>query len=397
MNAPITRAVLVLCLLGGLLFLLSFVPVSFEQHAERIIRACAKSEYRPACYDREIPKLMDQGLSMEETFEVTRLVQERTEGYFYCHILGHKIAEKETAKDPSQWTQVIARCPSDVCSNGCLHGAAQERFRIDTPTPEQVEAVIPDLRGLCEPENGFSFTRLERASCYHALGHLSMFLAGGDVEAATGICDAVAGRPGIDHEVTCYEGTFMQIFQPLEPEDIALVRDLPVATKEEARAYCDSFTGDKRAACHRESRPLYGTLAQPNELEEFCSLVPGEIAKRDCYLAMFYVLAPYFEYNIDDLTRLCAGVPTERTAQCFANSAGRFVESDYRLADEAVALCHAAEEYGVGDACYKELLYYSAFVFHEESVGFNALCSALPGEWGSRCRAGEGKELRYFE
>lgn len=372
-------------------------PKSLEQHADQIVEACARAPYIPTCYDEKIPALMDKGLSLEEVFSVTRMVQDKTSGYFYCHILGHKVAEKEVAKDPSQWTNVIARCPSDICSNGCLHGAAQERFRAESLTPEELVEVTPALMNLCEPTNGFSFTELERASCYHALGHLSMFLTGGDVDGALGICDQVAGRDGIDYETTCYEGTFMQIFQPLEPEDVALVRELPVGTQKEAEGFCDSFGGASMAACHRESRPLYGTLAQPDELEHFCALTPGENNIRDCYLAILFTLAPYFEYDIDKLTELCTGIPAEREAQCFANAASRFVESDYRLAEEAVALCAVAEAEGVGERCYHELLYYSTFVFHEGSVGFNALCNALPEPWQTRCFAGEGKELRMYQ
>ena len=355
---------------GALLFavvllLSAFIPVSLDQEADRLIARCAGVGYPPACYDEHVPKLMDRGLSMEAVFAVTRRIQEKTQSYFYCHVLGHKLSEKETAKDPTAWTEVIARCPSDICSNGCLHGAAQERFRTESLTPEQLTKVTPELMNLCEAGNGFSFTELERASCYHALGHLSMFLSGGDVDAATEICDVVAGRKGIEYETTCYEGTFMQIFQPLEPEDIVLVQDLPVKTKQDAQAFCDRFLGDRQAACHRESRPLYGTLTRPQDLEAFCSLVPGETYKRDCYLAMLFALTPYLNYDIEALTTLCTGVPEERTAQCFSNAAGRFVESDYRLAEEAVALCDRAATYGVGDACYTELLYYSTFVFHE--------------------------------
>lgn len=400
MTLSMKQTVFVLLLLIAAVALFGVVdllPKSLEQRADQIIRSCARAPYVPSCYDERIPALMDQGLSLEETFAVTRIVQDKTEGYFYCHILGHKVAEKEVAKDPSQWTSVIARCPSDVCSNGCLHGAAQERFRSESLTPEELAGVVPELLNLCEPANGFSFTELERASCYHALGHLSMFLAGGDVGGALGICNQVAGRDGIDYETTCYEGTFMQIFQPLEPEDIALVRELPVGTQKDAEGFCDGFSGAASAACHRESRPLYGTLDKPAELEHFCSLVPGETNKRDCYMAILFTLAPYFDYDIDKLTTLCTGVPKERTAQCFSNAASRFVESDYRLAEEAVALCGVAEAQGVGERCYHELLYYSTFVFHEGSTGFTALCSALPEPWQTRCFAGEGKELRMFE
>ncbi|MBX9765211.1 hypothetical protein K2X83_01060, partial [Patescibacteria group bacterium] len=105
---------------------------NLERLAEKVIATCSKESYPPTCYDEEIPRLMDTGLSMEEAFQVTTVIQNKVSDYFYCHVLGHNLSAKETAKDPSKWTEVVARCPVGMCSNGCLHGAAQERFRAES-------------------------------------------------------------------------------------------------------------------------------------------------------------------------------------------------------------------------------------------------------------------------
>lgn len=362
-----------------------------ETYALRIMETCKEAPYAPSCYDVEIPKLMDEGLSMEEAFRVTSLIQAKTNGYFYCHVLGHNLSAKETAKDPSSWTDVIGRCPPGMCSNGCLHGAAQERFRAEYLTPEQIEDVLPQLADICDMGGTRNYTGLEQASCYHSLGHLTMYLTNGKIDAATTICDRIANKDGRDYRQTCYEGSYMQIFQPLEPEDFGLVRAIAPTTTNEAETFCKRYEGERRAACHRESWPLYrSTLTEPESLTRFCALMPGEAHTVRCYNAMFYVLAAQLTFDESRIVPLCTGLSDPWRGQCFANSASRFIETDYRLIPSAVALCKTAEKEGVGNRCYDELLFYSTFNFHQGSPEFGALCKALPEPWHTKCMNGEG-------
>ncbi len=369
------------------------MPQSLKTQANRLITTCSRETYPPACYDREIPKLMDKGLSMEEAFEVARIIQEKTGDYYFCHVLGHNLSAKETAKDPSKWTDVIAQCPVGVCSNGCLHGAAQERYRDDVLSEEEIEAVLPELATTCTSGGSRDFTGLEEASCDHSLGHLAMYMTGADPIKATAICDVVAKK----YAVTCYEGVFMQIFQPLEPEDFGLVKDIPATTIVSAKAYCDRFTGVQRTACHRESWPLYHLqIKEPAGLASFCTLVPDEESVNACYYGMFYVLTAQFHFDKERVSSFCSSLG-DRKSQCFANSASRFLETDYALIPDAVSLCEAAEKEGVGKRCFNELLYYSGFGFHKGSDAFNTLCHALPEPWRTRCKDGEGSTVRLNE
>lgn len=378
----------------------SFSNAAHDSLAREIIATCKDAPYPPKCYDEEVPKLMDRGLSMEDAFAVTRIIQNTVPNYYYCHVLGHKLSEKETAKDPSKWTSVIARCPVGQCSNGCLHGAAQERFRNDTLTPEQIESVIHELAQTCEPSAERAFTGLEKASCYHSLGHLTMYITGADSTAATGVCDRIARKGKEDYTQLCYEGAYMQIFQPLEPEDFALVRDIPATTTALAQAFCNRYEGERRAACNRESWPLYReTLSTAEGLSRFCALTPGEAYEGRCYSAMFYVLTAMTNFDDEKVVSLCEGLSDRRKAQCYANAASRYLETDYRLIDKAVGLCKKATESGVGEACYRELVFYSSYNFHKGSEAFSHLCASLPDSWKEMCLSGEGMKLepnRYF-
>jgi hypothetical protein len=371
------------------------LPPSVEDRAEVIIHLCEKNPHPASCYDEEIPRLMDYGVSMEEAFLVARLVQEKVGDYYYCHILGHRLASKETAKDPSRWTEVIAQCPTGMCSNGCLHGAAQERFRSDVLETAEIEALIPQLSETCESGSGRNFTGLERASCYHSLGHLAMYISGADVDIATRVCDRVADKGTANYVRTCYEGAYMQIFQPLEPEDFALVMHIPATTTESARTFCDTFTLERRAACQRESWPLYeDVLKEPGGIDSFCSLVPGEELKNHCYRGIIYILTAKYKFNEERIGALCTSVSEDRKASCFADAAARLIETDYRLAGSAVNVCERALRAGGGDACFVQLLHYSTYNFHTGSKEFYSFCNTLPESWGTRCKNGEGARIK---
>lgn len=385
----------------GAFTIVGFMPRSaVESEALRIVRSCSGASYTPACYDQEIPLLMDKGFTLEEAFSVTRIVQEKDGGYFYCHVLGHKLAEKETAKDPKQWTEVVARCPTGMCSNGCVHGAAQERFRSESLSPEQINDMLPELSQTCENGGGRHFTELERASCYHSLGHLAMYISDADINVATNVCDKVANKSDTNYVVTCYEGAYMQIFQPLEPEDFGLVRHIPATTTALAQTYCDSFSGERRAACHRESWVLYrDTLLEPGNVQKFCERASDATTKLGtegyCYNSLFYITAAQLNFNAENVATFCGTVPSERKEQCFANSASRFIETDYRLAKDAVRLCTLATERAIGEGCFNELLRYSTFNFHIDSPDFNAFCATLPEPWRARCVNGEGANIEW--
>ncbi|XKT74462.1 MAG: hypothetical protein ACJKTH_03845 [Patescibacteria group bacterium UBA2163] len=368
---------------------------TFAELADEVMEACAEENNAPHCYDTEIPRLMDKGLTMEEAFQVTVKVQERDPSYFYCHVLGHNLSAKEAAKDLSKWTEVIARAPTGVCSNGAIHGAFQERFRDKVFVGEELQELIPQLDTICENSEAKTFTGLEQASCYHALGHLSMYITDAHISEATGVCDQVAKKGERDYTQTCYEGAYMQIFQPLEPEDFALVEDIEPETQAEAEAFCRTFSGERRAACHRESWPLYREeLSDPNLLQRFCNLVPDGQSMHRCYNAMFYVLTAQFNFDASRIVPICEGLPQERQGQCFANSASRFIETDYRLASRAVDLCEIAEEHGVGQRCYDELLFYSTFNFIPDSEPFKTFCRTLPEPWSTQCLNKEGYNIQ---
>lgn len=366
--------------------LFSIKSGSLEDYAEKVIDFCLKERYRPACYDEEVPKLLDF-LSMEDAFKVVGLIQERDSSYQYCHVLGHNLSAREVSKDQSKWKEVVTRCPSGLCSNGCIHGGFQERFRAESFTDEQIEDIKSDLKDLCEKRKNWTPTGLEQASCYHAVGHLTMYLTDANIEKSTALCEEVARKEdGKDYAQLCFDGVFMQIFQPLEPEDFTLVKGKQ-PKKADIPFWCEKYGGKKRASCLSESWPLFiEELQEPQGLVEFCSMTDSKERLR-CYNALFYVLAVQFNFDSERLIPYCEELPDNLRGRCFANFASRMIQTDYRNIHKAVMLCAAGGAYDTMDECFQELLQYSTYNFHPGSKEFFELCGELPDPWNKICNA----------
>ena len=355
-------------------------------YATEIEATCKTEPYRPTCYDREIPKLMDTGLSMEDTFTVTRLVQEKDDSYFYCHVLGHNLSAKETAKDPSRWKEVIARVPSGMCSNGGIHGAFQERFRAESLPEASITELEPVLTDICLKREGWNPTKLEQATCTHAVGHLTMYVTGGDIHKSLELCERVAfNKGGYDFRQICFDGAFMQIFQPLEPEDYVLIKGRE-QSHETINSFCEQFIGAQYGSCRSESWPLfYEEIKTASGLTDFCSFQKDGEQKNRCYSGVFYVLTAQFNLDPIKIENFCKQFTQELKSQCFANAASRMIETDWSKISDATSLCATAEKYDVGEACYKELLLYSDYNFHADSKESFLLCSNMPNSWKRRC------------
>lgn len=357
--------------------------ISLAKYADIILSKCSKESYHPACYDKEIPKLMDS-ISFEDAFKVTRIVQEKDPTYQYCHVLAHNLSAREVAKDPSKWKELVSRCPSGMCSNGCIHGGFQERFRAESLTDKQIIEIKPDLKNLCEDRDNWHPTGLEQASCYHAIGHLTMYMTSANIDKSIALCKEVAIKNDRrDFGQLCFDGVFMQIFQPLEPEDFALVKG-KVPTKENVEAFCSKYTGQMKGSCLSESWPLFrDELQKPEGLVAFCSKSEASEQNR-CYSAIIYVLTPQFNFDLQKIEAYCSGLPENISKICFANAASRMIETDYRNANKAASLCSNAIS-ASQNACFEELLKYSDYNFHAGSEEFLKFCNALPNTWKDKC------------
>ncbi len=357
--------------------------LSLEAYADEIIEKCAKDSARQECYNREIPELLET-ISMEDAFRVTALVQAKDRSFPYCHVLGHELASLETRKEPAAWKEVISRCPTGVCSNGCVHGAFQERFRNEVLVGEEFEEAKIELTNVCEAREGFNPTEIEQGSCYHALGHLLMYITGADIDKAVASCPEVSLKPdGRDFTGLCYDGAFMQIYQPLDTDDQALIRGKE-QTPLTAPAFCARFNETSKASCWTESWPLFfDKVTSPEGVLEFCSYLEGK-DREDCLIDIFYIIPGQVNFNEESIIDYCEGLPQDYRDKCFAQFVSRLLEIDSRNVNPAVAFCAKLKNEDQQN-CFASLADFGGAVFGPSSVKLGELCESLPEDLKQRC------------
>jgi hypothetical protein len=386
-----------------------FVKSTIDQLANQVIKTCAASSSKQRCYDTAIPKLM-KSITMEEAFAVTKIVQSKDREYWFCHALGHNISAQEYKKDPSKWKEIMTRCPVGMCSNGCIHGALQEHFSAEWLNETQLEKLLPDVKDICEPRKNWEPTQLAVSSCYHEIGHLSLYLTNGDIKRAQGVCDTVGVKPdGRNYLQTCYEGIFMQIFEPREPEDFALIYSL-IPRKEKLstceqyttgidkgacwksgwegkeKEFCNTFANDLRYACYREAWVINdASIETPEGIISYCNYSDDAEEKRKCYNKLYYSLMSKYEFDHTRLEKLCAELPQDLRGQCFGNTASRLIETDKTLWKTALSVCDKAKIYKVEGVCFAELAHYGQIAMAGSKEG-KFLCNGLPEPWKALCK-----------
>lgn len=364
---------------------------SIESYAQQVVSACASSAYHPTCYETEVPKLVTY-LPTEQIFDVIRHIRKLDTTYLYCHVLAHKLGSYEVAKDPNNWLDVIAKGPTDgMCSNGYAHGALVTRFHDEDLSPEEFKSALPDLSIACEGREGFAPTDLTKAICYHGIGHVLIHMTLAKVAESLGGCEVIGKKDdGRDYRQLCTEGVYMQLFQPLEPEDYALVGMLPFApTKDNLKKFCsESSRNDTQyGACYREAWPLFGNdIYSRGGMDAYCGVLSESQDKDLCYVSAFTINGRHNLGDPDKMAATCNGLTEEHKGSCFARGANAFGEEDPNLVDHGVAMCGKANTKTAQNECYGFLAGVASFNFNHSSPAFEKLCSTLPKEFESQCR-----------
>jgi len=117
-----------------------------------------------------------------------------------AHDLGHRAYElygfsgAMALSDQNRQSYVVI---GEICAGGYMHGIMEELL-LDQPT---LKNKIADMCATVPPVN--------RASCFHGIGHGLMFLHARDVSASLADCKTM-GR--VDDQTHCYEGVWMEMF-----------------------------------------------------------------------------------------------------------------------------------------------------------------------------------------
>lgn len=381
-----------LMLIGGSYYVYtSNQTKSIEQHADSVIQECADAGYRAFCYETEVPKLLSE-LSSHEVFEVIRTIRKKDSGYLFCHVLAHEIGEYEVSLDPDNWMDGLAQGPVDgLCSNGYAHGAILARFNAEFFDPAEMELIIPELSIACEARAGYNPTDLHKAMCYHGMGHVIVHLTNADIGRALDTCNTIAQKDdGTDYTRVCIEGVYMQLFQPLEPEDFALIEQLSEPpTRSTVENFCEVESRDDAefAACWREAWPFFREeMSTGKGVMSYCARLTSSGGLHECLATAVTINARHNLESSERMAELCYDLPPEHQGLCFARGANAFLEEDPGLVDVAVDFCTRGGSTEVQNECNSFLAHAAQFNFHPGSPELHALCEVLPDQWQKTCR-----------
>lgn len=386
MKLPLVLSVIVVLVAGGFVWEHSREDIT-DAAAKKIVASCKSIQGDHAeCYEAQVPNLYPE-LSVPQIFDVVREIRVLDTSYQFCHVLAHLVGERVVAEDPENWINAIPLNPVDgLCSNGFVHGVVGGRFRADVLDDATLEKYLPEFKLACEPHAGWEPSSLDSAMCYHGMGHLFDFITNANLPKALEVCDRVVPH---NYRRVCVQGVFMQIYQPLEPDDFELIKQLPEEpSKENVRRLCSRFAADPMAegSCLAESWPLFEDDILAGDVKTFCSGYPNSEEQRYCYISMSSIIGRMTLGNEERALKACAAFPGSEQASCFGYSAQAVLEEDRNDSAQAISLCEHAPE-TVSESCIAQLIEYAHFTFGANTVAHEKFCSQLSGHNRDTCFA----------
>lgn len=358
-------------------------------YVDEVTELCADAPHRSTCYNESVPEYYTE-LGFKEMFDLVNLVQREDPAYGYCHLTAHKIAEYEVQRDPSQWMDIMVKCPPNgMCANGCMHGALITRFvgAEEGMSDGEIDQAVLELDGACEPREGWNPTGLDKGNCYHGLGHLSMYMTLGDIGHSLAVCDRIAKQtPSGNMSELCYGGVFMQLFQPLEPEDFAMVAHIDVS-RENFTEFCSSFPRDGgRSPCFQRGSMLFeGATSNGPAMKEFCEQSSDASIVEQCYDMVFSLVGSGSDFNLNLMDSICRTVEDERQGHCYGMATINMIDADPMFVPEVPVFCSMAPNDAATDECYTRVARYAPYRFNRGTPEYEALCSVLPEDKQPRC------------
>lgn len=352
--------------------------------AKAFVATCSKEGDRAACYEREVPALYST-VPVANIFSVIREIRKSDSSYQFCHVLAHKIGERVVAEDPERWINAIPLNPSDgLCSNGFIHGVVGGRFRAEVLDDATLQKLLPDFKRACEPHDDWKPSQLDKAICYHGLGHLYDFITDANLNKALSLCEETTTE---QFRRVCHEGVFMQIYQPLEPDDYLMIERMSVKpTKTTVRTFCASFKDSEYVgACLRESWPYFRQdILDHGGAKSFCSGQPGLIEESRCYESISAIVGRMSLGNSQKAAKACDSFPSERQEVCYSTSAQAVLEENRAEAARAIELCELAPA-EITRNCISLLVDRAPFIFGSGTRAHNLFCNAVPDREKERC------------
>lgn len=368
---------------------LTLKPQSLNEYASQIIKKCATESYRKGCYDEMLPNLVDK-ISLDDSLKIVALVQKKDNSFLWCHVTAHRLGSKAVRNNPNNWNDVLSSCLTDQCNNGCLHGALQEHFKSDYLSKNDINNIKPIFRTLCESRQNWNPTQIEKTQCYHALGHISLYMNSGEINKALEFCNQIITKNTYPELKFCFDGLFMQMFQPFEPDDFALIKGKEIK-KDELIRYCTGLPEIEQNSCLISGWVLYrNEIKNPSFLDKYCKNLKDSENQKRCMAGVENSIVNELNGNVKKLVSYCNGLSQENINVCFGNIALSLVTTfnygkDLNEIKKAIEMCYSAGSIASSKNCFERLADLAKNIYHKDSQEYTSFCKQLPEDWKNKC------------
>lgn len=297
----------------------------------------------------------------------------RNQGHPLAHALGRYAMERR--RDLA----VLGECTPSFQS-GCFHGALEGYFlQGGTIDPGSADAI-------CTARGARGFELLE---CWHGLGHGLMVHAGGDIQRALPICDALGA---VEARRECYDGIFMERAIRAIGATSINVGDGP-GMDHAAHGGSSSAGGHEHGAEATATPPASPAESKAAAREQRARLCEG-LADRyqtSCWAYQPIVLFRLHGLNPATVLRACDAAPAVAVAACYQGTGKQFLGAVSGDAPRMIEACGQGSRDHVADCLMGGVEYFTDLQWTiEPGIAF---CRQVPGEAKPRCYGMIGARL----
>lgn len=380
----ILKVFLAINILVSLLLLASFLDKKTKNDkvtflAKTIVATCREDRGWRNCYGNELAKI-DKKEPLLYTLSVMDEIQNIDDKTRDCHILAHKIAGEEVAKDPAKWLDILASIDQNYCQYGFIHGVLEGRERFDSNF-ELSSKTIPQICGAIVSK---SHVGGSDQTCAHIMGHILLAENYGDIKKSVDTCRQIDNK--LQHE--CFGGVFMENFTRDNLVSHGVSQYIPwnwdtVLNQEKL---CKEYPGGPAGGCWQEISHLYNHLYpnQPASVYELCQRAGSEEFVNFCYQHAVATLILVKDPDTKYLESLCQKYEKQynESIKCVTNVVRPLINSSVKFSDLALNYC------GVVSSNYKPYCYNliaDLLKVRVSSGELETICSKIPESYKRIC------------
>lgn len=283
---------------------------SDSQQIVKKLKQCEYSLNRHTCL-KELAQQFLKQYTLEYISKIMKDYEQEVGVFDTCHETSHYLGQIEYQKIKDM-KQMFQRC-DHFCLDGCFHGAVEGYFISKNVSLDDrnFDAIGGEVGKICGARENYDSQELY-ITCFHGLGHATMYIADYDIFSALKLCDNALG---FEEQELCYTGVYM--------------------------ANADSTGGVEHPSRFiKADDPMYP-----------CTILPQKYQKK-CFEYNTINFYHYTNFNWQETIKLCLKVPEAYRWGCFETMGGDQVG----FTDEVTKIyqaCNEISEDQFKQACFR--------------------------------------------